>query len=277
MIIVGDFNVWIDINSNKNAKTLLGLMNAFGLNQLINVPTHNAGHTLDHVYVNEKQIDIKVEVLEDKLNVSTDHKPILLQLPTLGKIDNAFISYRKIKNINIDTFKEEFVDIVEKLDFVNSDFDYNFNTFIKYSRELIDKHAPLITRNVSKNVKPKWVDEEFIRSRAKRRKLEKAWQKNKYDKIKRRQYIEQRELCAQMSKRKQQEYYTKLINESNNDQKTLFKIANTILNKKNNRILPNHTNPIDLANEFNNYYIDKIDKIRETITETVDKITIMKL
>ena len=120
---------------------------------------------------------------------------------------------------------------VEKLDFVNSDFDYNFNTFIKYSRELIDKHAPLITRNVSKNVKPKWVDEEFIRSRAKRRKLEKAWQKNKYDEIKRRQYIEQRELCAQMSKRKQQEYYTKLINESTNDQKTLFKIANTILNK----------------------------------------------
>ena len=143
LIIVGDFNVWIDINSNKNAKTLISLMNAFGLNQLINVPTHNAGHTLDHVYVNKKQIDIKVEVLEDKLNVSTDHNPILMQLPSLGKIDNEIITYRKIKNIDIEKFKEEFEGIVEKLDFVNNDFDYNFKTFITSSRELTDKNMLL--------------------------------------------------------------------------------------------------------------------------------------
>ena len=145
---------------------------------------------------------------------------------------------------------------------------YNFEAFTKESKSLIDKHTPLIKRKVSTNGKPKWVDEEFMKCKAKRRKLEKAWRKDKGNPIKRTHYIEQRELCAELSKEKQQEYYSKIINDSNNDQKTLFNIANTILNKNSNRILPNHSNPVDLANEFNNYYIEKIDNIRGTIIKT---------
>ena len=264
LIIVGDFNVWVDVKNNKNAKNLMTLMNAFGLDQLVNVPTHNAGHTLDHVYVNMKQLNITIEVLEDKLDISTDHNPIMLKLPPLSKVGYEFISFRKIKEINIPRFKEEFEGIIERLDCSNNDFASNIKTLLRSSHELIDKHAPVITKKLKLNRKPPWVDEEFMRSRSKRRKLEKCWKKNKNDET-RNSYIEQRNICAEMSKKKQREYYTDLLNNTNKDQKSLFKISKTLLGKKKQRVLPNHSNAIDLENEFNNYYIDKIDKIRETI------------
>ena len=57
-IIVGNFNVWIEVEGNQEARELTSLMNTFGLTQQVNDPTHRGGHTLDHVYVDEFQIGI---------------------------------------------------------------------------------------------------------------------------------------------------------------------------------------------------------------------------
>ena len=45
----------------------------------------------------------------------------------------------------------------------------------------------------------------------------------------------------------------------------LFKVANELLDKKQEQILPIHADAKELADEFNNYYIDKIKKIRQSI------------
>ena len=108
------------------------------------------------------------------------------------------------------------------------------------------------------------MDEEFRDNRRKRRRLEKKWRKNKSEED-RKEYIEQREVCAELSARKQNEYYTKLVDEAGNDQKSLFKVANHLLDKGKTRVLPEHTDPLQLANRFNKYYINKIDKLRKSI------------
>ena len=71
---------------------------------------------------------------------------------------------------------------------------------------------------------------------------------------------------------KQKEYYSKIINGAGNDQKMLFKIANELLDKKKRRILPEHDDSVKLANEFNKYYVEKIEKIREAIPITTDEV-----
>ena len=45
----------------------------------------------------------------------------------------------------------------------------------------------------------------------------------------------------------------------------LFKVANELLGKKQEQILPIHADAKELADEFNNYYINKIKKIRPLI------------
>ena len=45
LLVVGDFNIWIDVESSRDAKKLSTLLSAYGLSQLIKEPTHKEGHT----------------------------------------------------------------------------------------------------------------------------------------------------------------------------------------------------------------------------------------
>ena len=108
------------------------------------------------------------------------------------------------------------------------------------------------------------MDDEFRKSRAKRRKLEKKWKKLKTQES-RAEFIEQRKICASMSVEKQRLFYSKVVEESGNDQRALFKVVNNLLDKQKIRVLPEHNDPKELADEFNHYYIDKVKKLRATI------------
>ena len=75
-----------------------------------------------------------------------------------------------------------------------------------------------------------------------------------------------------MAIRKQEHFYSGLISEAGGEQEALFKIANNLLDKKKVRTLPEHDNPVKLANEFNTYYIEKIKKIRKEIPTTSESV-----
>ena len=69
-----------------------------------------------------------------------------------------------------------------------------------------------------------------------------------------------------MSKEKRAKYYHDLISSNKGDQRALFNITNNLLDKTNSRgVLPNYENPTVLANNFNNYYIDKVAMLRDAI------------
>ena len=127
----------------------------------------------------------------------------------------------------------------------------------------------MITKTIKENKDPPWMDGEFKLCRAKRRRLEKKCKKNK---DLRNEYLLQRKLCAQLSISKQQEYYSKIVADAGHDQKTLFKVANDLLDKNKTRVLPEHDDPVKLANEFNKYYVEKIQKIREAIPVTTENV-----
>ena len=80
-----------------------------------------------------------------------------------------------------------------------------------------------------------------------------------------RKYIEQKELCAKMALEKQRNYFTKRIDDAGSCQKTLFKLANDLLDKSSERVLPTHSDPKELANNFNDFYINKVQKIKDSI------------
>ena len=68
-----------------------------------------------------------------------------------------------------------------------------------------------------------------------------------------------------MSVQKQEVFYSKVVSEAGNDQKILFSVVNNLLDKRKVRALPEHTDPKKLADEFNEYYIEKINNLRKTI------------
>ena len=49
--------------------------------------------------------------------------------------------------------------------------------------------------------------------------------------------------------------------------KSLFKVANELLDKNSKKVLPTHDDPKVLADKFNHFFVDKVKKIRQSIPE----------
>ena len=103
--------------------------------------------------------------------------------------------------------------------------------------------------------------------RALRRKYEKEWKKDRSH-INKLKYINQKKQCADLALLKQTEHYAKILHNAGNCQKSLFKVANELLDKTKEKVLPSYSDPLELANDFNHSFVDKVTKIRNAIPET---------
>ena len=265
LIVLGDFNIWIDIENNQEAKLITTLMSAYGLSQMIFEQTHRQGHTLDHVYANTSQIDLDCSVLKETFGIVTDHFPCLSKLSAIERRQElGEYSYRKLKDIDLQTFRDSLQQISETIKDSNENFSSIYKHFKVSAQTLIDNHAPVIHKTCSKRDEPKWIDVEYKLARARRRKSEKKWKRNGSieDKI---QYITQRNHCTDLAKAKKQHFYANIINNAKNQQQALFNVVEHVLDRGNSKVLPTHTNPTMLANRFNRFYIDKIDNLRNSI------------
>ena len=70
--------------------------------------------------------------------------------------------------------------------------------------------------------------------------------------------------CAKLRDAKKT-YYTNLIQESSGDSKKLFQVANSLCKERNNNMLPPHSDSLQLANDFGDYFYRKITLIQEEI------------
>ena len=77
--------------------------------------------------------------------------------------------------------------------------------------------------------------------------------------------MQQRDLCIAMSVEKRTTYYRSMVGNPKGDQKSLFKMVNNILGRNKLRCLPTHSDSRILANEFNNFFKNKIQKLIENI------------
>ena len=265
LIVLGDFNVWADVENNTKTIKVSTIMNSFGLTQLVYGSTHTGGHTLDHVYANLFEVDIEANIEPFTLGIS-DHYPIEIKLPLLNyqKVPNTF-TFRDIKSIDIPNFKNELVTLLDKINFLDdTSFSNSYESYHISSQDILDKYAPLKSKTAYHRNTTPWIDNEFKVCRSKRRKLERTWRKIKND-INRQNYINQRNICAQLSVTKQQTYYSNLIETSSMNQNSLFNIVNNLLDKTKDISLPSHSEPTELANKFNTFYSDKVLKIRSVI------------
>ena len=191
-------------------------------------------------------------------------------------IKTETISFRNTRNMRIDDMKNELKELFANMNFAEStNFEKAYNQYKILSQKVVDKFAPVVTKKVVVNLDTPWVDAEFKAARRERRKLEKKWRRCKSDEN-RMKYVVQRELCAELSVEKQKGYYARIVQDSGNDQKSLFNVVKNMLDRKETRTLPEHTDEKELANEFNAYYIKKVEDLRQTIPTNNEEVEIEK-
>ena len=191
---------------------------------------------------------------------------ILISRPPITK---RCIKSRQLRAINASIFREELVDSLSSLrgNKATHDVDGIVESFNSSLSGLLDKHAPLKTRNISLRPKAPWYTNSVRDSKKEKRKLERKWQKSNLTV----DHIAFRDQCQQYKKdldKAKTEYHCDKVSAC--DSRQLFQLVNQLSVFKPSKALPSHTSKRALANRFSKYFDQKIRKIRFALDMSAD-------
>ena len=280
-LIVGDFNVHYE-RSYSMSNELGSLTTSYGLAQHVQIPTNIFSHTIDLIFSNVHEVPVHSVNADPSVAGQSmfkfDHFPVAFSLnyyvkPTKDSYKD--ISYRNINTIDYNDFNntlEQRLHTVSDVIF-QSEFITAVTTFNDCLESVLDDFAPCKTKRVYNNpnhVPIKWIDEEYRLARNKRRKLERAWIKHPGI-LTKQMYNNQKNLCARMAKSKMSVSLSCLINDREKVS-DLFKLVYKVLDRDCSYVLPDScSNDFILANEFNCFFLSKIESIREQIPYCTEK------
>ena len=186
------------------------------------------------------------------------------------------VTYRKYKQINKITFKEELQRTLE-VQHTTHDLRSLVNRYNSDLRKILDKHAPEKKRLVKITHKQPWftkIQREIILRRVK----EWKWlQDQSYYSFM--AFYHQRRYVANTIQQAKREYYSTMLEENRNNVKAVFTIANNLLFRNEPLPLPPTNDKQKLANEFNEFFRTKIQKLWITYNQPKNiilNLTIMK-
>ena len=169
---------------------------------------------------------------------------------------------RNLQNFNSETF----VSNIRKSDFVSSssDLDTVLDRFNSNLRIAFDELAPVSSKDILIRPNSQWYNANLRQQKVIRRRLERKAKKSGKDEDRiayRKQCIFVNSLCNELKT----EFFSSKIVECGRDQKRLFRVAKSLLGWKNAVDLPSNISESSMPSVFNDFFINKILKIRNDI------------
>ena len=264
VILAGDVNIHMeadDLYSNR----FKDILDSFLYTQHINIPTHKLGHTLDIVATSVDGLHISS--IELNLYDVSDHYLIdfNIQFSPEVKVPKA-ISYRYSRDM--DTLK--FIsDITNNMKLSNDLlFKENIALYNETLRNTLNEYAPIKTKTIKIVKSSPWFDSEYENLRRLRRKAEKQFKNSGLEEHKD-NYVRLRKQCTALAHKKKCNYYGDKLDGAGT--KVLYAEINRLLDKKQEAVLPDATSDKELANSFMKFFSEKIEKIRSTFPNIVNK------
>ena len=273
LIICGDINLHLDVKTNRYSNLFHQSLDVCGLLQHVHEPTHYLGHTLDIFVTRDSTTLIKsIKVVdpmlcnEDNVLIKDHYAIIAILNIEQCVVTRAKISYRKLRNINMDNFKRDIVQ-TRSLNSCNLPVDTLVRNFDECLSSLLNTHAPLCTKTITLRKKAPWYDNTLICAKRKKRRLERNWRKSLSNiSANKRAYREQCVVVNILLHTARTEYYSRMLVDNANNTKMLFKVAKTLTGHDDTPILPSHDSLDRLTDQFSTYFSDKIQKIKANIT-----------
>lgn len=271
LVLAGDLNIHFDQSGNKLYKQALETLSSFGLQQKVFTPTHIAGGALDQIFTYSQHNQLTCDVSVDNTNsiVGSDHFPVHCTLSlTFERKYFKQLSYRKLRGIDTNAFEIDLSAIVSNC--INITSFPNALQLLKGSCEsLLDEYAPVVTKRVSTVDSAPWFDKEYRELRKVRRKLERIARKSNAtweNKVAHRDACSE---CTALALIKKKQFFGNMIDRSQNNPKTLYKLVNKVLDRKQEKPLPDYTSDMsELASDFNSFFVRKVKEIRSSMPET---------
>jgi hypothetical protein len=256
VILLGDFNIHVDVPSKSEVTRFLSSVEGTGFQQHVVGPTHKSGHTLDLVISREDDDLVKDCVVGTR---PSDHHIILFKLNTeRPEVQKEVIISRKVKDINPEAFHQDFFTTLTSLGKTSNDVNSALCKYEKAAKLTLDKHAPLTKRTCSQRIRQPWYTSDIHIARRVRRKHEKIWRKTRLE-VHHQLYLNQNKVVNTLIDDSKKLYLRDKLYGA--DTKSTFRTVNVLLNN-NNKILPTNDSLQCLSNEFAIYFKEKVEKIQ---------------
>ena len=130
-------------------------------------------------------------------------------------------------------------------------------------RQLLDRHAPLVTCTVTDRTSAPWMTLEIKQAKVQRRLAKRKWRESGLA-VHREIYVKQCSLVSNMIRKSKEDYpCDKIVNCGSSQE--LFRLSSQMMGKSGDTMLPSNISPESLPDKFNEFFVHKIDEIRRSI------------
>jgi exonuclease III len=261
-IILGDFNIHVDLENDPDAQMLIDSMEALGLDQHVKFETHDKGHILDHVYAAAIS-DVKVIDCIPGTFIS-DHRFIICSVSIeKDEVARKTILSRSFHKLDLDKFGEmiDFGDTSEI-----SNLDILVDNMDEITTKALNHLVPEKMIRVTERKKEIWFNEDIKNQRKLVRRRERIWRHYKEDHQLRAFKVERNRLNRMLFAAKK-ETISEMVIKCGKDSKALYQLVNNITGVKKVNPLPDSQSDKHLAEEFADFFLGKIIKIRQDLCE----------
>ena len=260
IVLMGDFNIHVENTNDAFAEEFIDLMKSMDFSQIVHSPTHIAGGTLDLIFIQDIATVQDLTIYNDYNDVVlSDHYliEISLQCALKRKIERIQKTFRSISDISIEHFSEELNQNLSSAAVLPLEEHVKF--LFSTTHSLLDKYAPLKHKSFVISNKPfnhpAINDSKRLKRRAERRYRKSGSAHDKHDLC-----VASRNL-SKIVKIKYNEFYSAKLQAVKGDAKGTYELINKLLNKDKKNVLPDHTEPQALANEFETFFTNRIENI----------------
>ena len=269
-ILIGDFNIHIEKPEDNYTVKFNDMLSQTCLFQHVptSMITHKLGGTLDLIITSVFIKDKVKNVQSLDHGTESDHYTVTYELGYANTPNTTVknLSYRRFQDIDIDTFKCDIEGSKISNGSLFTSIDEAMTLYNTTLTELMNKHCPIITKKVKSHTKKStWFDKELCLLRRKRRSAERRWCKSR-DPAAKEEYKNLRDCMNKLMKTKRTMYHQKALNGVKDDSKKLYGKINDLLGKP-NYVLPEHSDPQKLAEDFKCFFTNKVLNIRRNIED----------
>ena len=171
VLILGDFNIHIDLSNDSKTPTFLEILKMFNLLQHVVAPTHESGHTIHLIISHPNDFVYNVVVNE----YFSDHKTVSFTLRAIKPPSKSVtVTSRNFRSINMEAFTQDITTCLANNEISTSIPKFNdrvkwYDTILS---ALIDKHAPLKTRIIHIRPRVPWMNNDIMVAKRLKRKDE---------------------------------------------------------------------------------------------------------
>ena len=255
LIILGDTNIHYDSKTNNETTAFQELLCSFGLQQLVNCPTHISRHRIDHIIIkNSSKLETSKPTTVWEIS---DHWVTTCAVSiTKPKIIRKECRYRKIKDLYANEVGEDIKTMIKSSkEITDENLPIFYNTVLN---KIMEKHAPEKMKTITLRPEQKWMSEDLKNMKWKVRSLERKYKAVKKPDVKQEYKILRLKYKKLLHKTKK-EYINEKFSKCGTITKKLYKTLNQIMGKDKQVILPLEKDT-GCANNLLQLFMDKIKK-----------------